>query len=815
MPKLQPLQRVRSGAYAALVGILFLCVAQARAQSIDAALWITNGRVNAVARSGNTLYAGGTFSVVGPRTGGGMPADTATGAVLSAAPAVRGEGRCAVGDGAGGWYIGGVFDSVGTVARANLAHIRSDFTVDAWNPTTNGQVNTLALSGGRLVFGGTFTQVGGITRNRAAQVDAVTGSVMSWNPNPNGQVDGVAIVDTTVYLGGWFNFVGPTSRNFLAAIGLTGGVVLPWNPGANTNVNHLSVQNGRLYVGGIFVTVAGVTRNRAAAFDATTGALLGWAPLVTSTSSTVTAIRDAGDRVYLGGSFTSVGAQGRLRLVCVDADSGTVLPWNAQLNGQVLALELANGKLYAGGVFTSVRSTRRYFAACLDTTAAPLTGEGALLPWAPTPGSTVFVLAPSGPSFYVGGTYTSIGGIERLNAAAFDLTTGQATAFDPALGGAVNAVLVNGGSVYLAGAFLTAAGSPVYANLAKFDGVTGAGQAWNPGMSGIVNELVTDGTTLWLGGSFSLVGGQVRTRMAAVDLATAALLPFDAPATGNVNALALWGDTLYVGGLFNTLGGQTRNRIAAVDKVTGAVLAWNPNSTGSGVTMLLRDGANVLVGGTLGTIGGQVRGGLAELDAASGLATGWNPNASSSVDALELAGTTLYCAGSFTSIGGQPRVRLAAIDRASALATSWNPNIGVTSVTSLVTGLGKVCFGGSFGTVNGLARSNLAALHDPALPLTAVGDRPRRGGLVVLSALSPTPLHGRGSVRFTLEQPGRVSLDVLDVRGARVRTLLADVEFGAGSHAVEVSRRGLGAGVYFLRLRTAAGEASRRFVALP
>jgi hypothetical protein len=117
--------------------------------------------------------------------------------------------------------------------------------------------------------------------------------------------------------------------------------------------------------------------------------------------------------------------------------------------------------------------------------------------------------------------------------------------------------------------------------------------------------------------------------------------------------------------------------------------------------------------------------------------------------------------------------------------------------------------------VNGVARSNLAALYDPALPLTAVHDPPSRDGLVALSALSPTPLHGRGSVRFTLAHAGRVSLDVLDVRGARVRSLLADVAFEAGPHTVALSRQGLAGGVYFLRLRTAEGEASRRFVALP
>src|SRR5437867_12467975 len=52
------------------------------AQSIRQDLWVTDGTVNAVARSGNTLYIGGAFGRLGPPTGGGAPLDS-NGVVLS------------------------------------------------------------------------------------------------------------------------------------------------------------------------------------------------------------------------------------------------------------------------------------------------------------------------------------------------------------------------------------------------------------------------------------------------------------------------------------------------------------------------------------------------------------------------------------------------------------------------------------------------------------------------------------------------------------------------------------------------------------
>src|SRR5262249_22985816 len=114
------------------------------AQLVDANLWVTNGRVNAVARNGSVIYIGGSFTQVRPATGSGVPIDAVSGNPQPGFPKVVGAVLAAAPDGAGGWFIGGQFSLVGGLARSNLAHIASDLTVAAWNPNANDVVHAIA-----------------------------------------------------------------------------------------------------------------------------------------------------------------------------------------------------------------------------------------------------------------------------------------------------------------------------------------------------------------------------------------------------------------------------------------------------------------------------------------------------------------------------------------------------------------------------------------------------------------------------------------------------------------------------------------------
>ncbi|MBD3235671.1 MAG: hypothetical protein GF330_03095 [Candidatus Eisenbacteria bacterium] len=73
-----------------------------------------------------------------------------------------------------------------------------------------------------------------------------------------------------------------------------------------------------------------------------------------------------------------------------------------------------------------------------------------------------------------------------------------------------------------------------------------------------------------------------------------------------------------------------------------------------------------------------------------------------------------------------------------------------------------------------------------------------------------TPLRPGRAVHFRLERPARVSLDLLDVSGRRVTSLLRG-DYGAGVRSVPL-RRGIDAGSYLLLLRSGGRQVSNKVV---
>ena len=85
------------------------------------------------------------------------------------------------------------------------------------------------------------------------------------------------------------------------------------------------------------------------------------------------------------------------------------------------------------------------------------------------------------------------------------------------------------------------------------------------GFDGRVRVAVAAGNGVYLGGAFTRatdVDGRVvaRNRLAAVDAATGALLPWNPGADKTVYAMAVAGSTVYMGGDFTRVGGAARDR---------------------------------------------------------------------------------------------------------------------------------------------------------------------------------------------------------------------------------------------------------------
>lgn len=89
----------------------------------------------------------------------------------------------------------------------------------------------------------------------------------------------------------------------------------------------------------------------------------------------------------------------------------------------------------------------------------------------------------------------------------------------------------------------------------------------------------------------------------------------------------------------------------------------------------------------------------------------------------------------------------------------------------------------------------------------------------VLHPCSPNPFNPMTTIRFELPQDGRVSLEVYDVAGKLIRTLVAAEEVRAGAHRVVWNGRdeaghSAAAGVYFARLRAGESVQTQRMTLL-
>ncbi len=645
------------------------------AQTVDSTMWVSNGRVYAFAQSGTTIYVGGDFSYVGPRTGCAAVLDPNTGAPSASFPFVNAVVEAVASDSLGGWYVGGGFGTVGGVRRSHLVHILADGTLSAWNPSPDGDISAIAVSGRRVYVVGGFTSVDGVPRSHIAALDAGTGTALDWNPNatngdPSTVVDVIVVRGNCVYVGGRFASIGGQARHNLAALDAVTGAALAWNPSPDDRVNALAVGGTTIYVGGWFSSIGAQTRTHIAAIDSTTGMAMSWAP---NASDNVNALLVYGNAVYAGGYFRSIGGQVRDHLGAIDTGTGLATGWNPTANGEVWALALRDSTVYVGGAFGHVGGQFRNSIAALDAR------TGAATSWNPDGDATVGSIAATETSICVGGAFGSIGGRDRSSLAALDATTGRATDWDPSPNGVVWSIAAGGSTVYVGGGF-TEIGGAARTALVAVDSSSGSVLAWNPDIRGAgalgVDALLIRGTALLVGGSFSEIGGQTRSNLAALDLASGLATPWRPDPDDAVLGLADDGATIYAGGWFANIGGQGRSCLAALDATTGAATAWNPDATYSGrpnVRALAVTDSVVYVGGVFTSIGGQPRSGLAALDRRTGLATAWNPAPDGFVRCLALYDSAVLVGGVFGEVGGREDWMLAAVDARTGLATTWNP----------------------------------------------------------------------------------------------------------------------------------------------
>src|SRR5580765_8767547 len=121
---------------------------------------------------------------------------------------------------------------------------------------------------------------------------------------------------------------------------------------------------------------------------------------------------------------------------------------------------------------------------------------------------TVSAMVQDGSTLYVGGSFSQVGP-PTGSGVPIDGSTGLPAASFPMVNGPVYTVAADGSGGYFIGGSFTAVGGVARQNLAQVNSSKQV-TAWNPGPNGEVRALVLDSGVLYVGGLFTNIGGQAR-----------------------------------------------------------------------------------------------------------------------------------------------------------------------------------------------------------------------------------------------------------------------------------------------------------------
>jgi hypothetical protein len=691
--------------------------------------WVPQGgAVNAMVRSGDTLYLGGSFVQIGPLTGATTPIDLSTGYLSSSWKArsqlVSGTANAVISDNNGGWYVGIANGAGGggiplvsgsacpssTVTTQKVLHFNADgsldcsFAVNA-NVTNANKVNALALSGSTLFIGGNFNWTAGgghvaVGTNLAA-LDATTGAQKFAMSNPGAlgnAVNALLAQGTRLIVGG--NFAARVVSRLVADGTSDPSWSAPDSPGQIVNA---IVSDGTSVYYGINAAPGVFAANLA---DGTQ--VSGWPAASIGVIGAVKALAFNSDktRLYAGGAFTAP----KTRLMALNTSDGSVISGWDPGNGSsgtitsVNAMAMCGSDVCIGGAFWTISGQNRSGLAKIDS-------SGAVLSWNPGGGTMNALLTTGTSQIIVAGSPGSTGGtVARSGLAAVSLTTGRPTSWNPSPNGEVDVFTISGNRLFVAGGFSNIGGS-ARSNAAAFSLTSGtldgtfaptAAAADHP-----ILAIAVSSTSVYVGGKFTQIAGVSRTTLAAFDL-SGSLTAWDPGDTGagndptEIDALAINGGALYVGGAFTQIGGFSQNYLTSFDAATGVTnTGWVPNYSGGPVSSLALQGSHLLVGGTFSLEILESDGTRIDLlqsdDAIRSLA-------------LSADGSLLYLGGSFTMLhgGADMRGEMASIPIAADgslgahQVTSFAPAFGTSGAVKAIVPHGSYVYAaGTFLTLNG------------------------------------------------------------------------------------------------------------------
>jgi uncharacterized delta-60 repeat protein len=328
-------------------------------------------------------------------------------------------------------------------------------------------------------------------------------------------------------------------------------------------------------------------------------------------------------QIVIGGTFTNFNGAGPSYLArltvngAVDASFAT----GAGPNGIVSALlSQPDGKIIVGGSFTSINGINRLRIARLNS-------DGSLdtdfeLPLGLDLPTSALAFQSDG-KVLIGGSFTRASASVRNRIARLNANGTLDTSFDPGSGAdqTVYAVVVQpDGKVIIGGAF-TAVGGVNRSFLARLDATGAVDKSFNEveGPNAPIYALTVQASgKILLGGEFTTFNGITRRHVARLNANGSVDLGFTSPVGVNdaVYALALASDdSLVIGGLFTAVDGVSRNHVARLQPngLLDGIFDPGSGANSSIYALAFQSGGKILIGGKFTQVNGVNLRGIARL----------------------------------------------------------------------------------------------------------------------------------------------------------------------------------------------------------
>ncbi len=620
--------------------------------------WFYHGSVSAIAVSDvGEVYVGGSFTYAGhtkatniakwtgsswAAVGGGVDGEVSALAVRSNEV-----------------YVAGNFGSAGGINANCLAKWDGrNWSALGTSPEDElwDTVGELAVSGTNVYAGGGFTSIGGVSANRIARWDGNSWSALGAGIGEINSWESVSVIKASgdkVYVGGGFESAGGTTATNIALWNGTNWSALGEGlPYVQAEVHTIALAGNSVYVDGNFMSVD-QDGNTNFDYGVTMWNGSNWAGLGNVYGQWNTEIRALavyGNAVYIGGYFDIVGVdwQGGVAIKHIAKYEGT--NWSAlggSVNEWVNAMAVSGGDLYIAGDFTTVARQPTQGIAKYDGNAWFTIPVDLQEGW-------FYTLAACGSNLYAGGSFWIGAAAPIYNIAKWDGQSWSAlgTGLDnDGNSSYVSVIVVSGTDIYVGGEFTTAGGVPAR-NIAKWDGTTWS--ALGSGLDFSVNAIAVEGSNLYAGG-YNNMGG---TNSPIAMWNGTNWSPLGSGVHGYVEAITVKNGVVYVGGNFDSAGGVAAANVARWDGNQWGSLGDGVNDE---VRSLVFSGNDLYVGGWFTDPGH----GVASWDGTNWHAMGGGVEASGGIGAEALAaiGPYVYVGGSFTNTGDKASKYLGCWDR--------------------------------------------------------------------------------------------------------------------------------------------------------